>query len=173
MTLLNGVTVIVGSIICSCIFVSPSGVLANTDSVNRSLLVWILSGEDEDKSYDGGNWYFFRKKFQLNREYGRFCNSTIRLAITQSFLVVLVSCIIFIGEKPLKRGFNFDYLSGQVSAHKLLGQIKTETSFSKDISIKGMITSLPQKKLLLIRPYSFWVCLYLYIYRRKATKTNI
>ena len=45
MTLLNGVTVIVGSIIGSGIFVSPSGVLANTGSVNMSLVVWILSGE--------------------------------------------------------------------------------------------------------------------------------
>ena len=46
MTLLNGVTVIVGSIIGSGIFVSPSGVLANTGSVNMSLVVWILSGEN-------------------------------------------------------------------------------------------------------------------------------
>ena len=45
MTLLNGVTVIVGSIIGSGIFVSPSGVLANTGSFNMSLVVWILSGE--------------------------------------------------------------------------------------------------------------------------------
>ena len=37
MTLLNGVTVIVGSIIGSGIFVSPSGVLANTGSVNMDL----------------------------------------------------------------------------------------------------------------------------------------
>jgi len=44
MTLLNGVTVIVGSIIGSGIFVSPSGVLMNTGSVNMSLVVWILSG---------------------------------------------------------------------------------------------------------------------------------
>ena len=48
MTLLNGVTVIVGSIIGSGIFVSPSGVLANTGSVNMSLVVWILSGEERD-----------------------------------------------------------------------------------------------------------------------------
>ena len=48
MTLLNGVTVIVGSIIGSGIFVSPSGVLANTGSVNMSLVVWILSGENQD-----------------------------------------------------------------------------------------------------------------------------
>ena len=46
MTLLNGVTVIVGSIIGSGIFVSPSGVLANTGSVNMSLVVWILSGKN-------------------------------------------------------------------------------------------------------------------------------
>jgi len=44
MTLLNGVTVIVGSIIGSGIFVSPSGVLMNTGSVNMSLVIWITSG---------------------------------------------------------------------------------------------------------------------------------
>ncbi|XP_018564687.1 Y+L amino acid transporter 2 [Anoplophora glabripennis] len=44
MTLLNGITVIVGSIIGSGIFVSPSGVLKNTGSVNVSLIVWTLSG---------------------------------------------------------------------------------------------------------------------------------
>ena len=55
MTLLNGVTVIVGSIIGSGIFVSPSGVLANTGSVNMSLVVWILSGERE-KHLGGGKY---------------------------------------------------------------------------------------------------------------------
>lgn len=44
MTLVNGITVIVGSIIGSGIFVSPTGVLINTGSVNMSLIVWILSG---------------------------------------------------------------------------------------------------------------------------------
>ncbi|CAG9760167.1 unnamed protein product [Ceutorhynchus assimilis] len=44
MTLINGITVIVGSIIGSGIFVSPSGVLKNTGSVNASLLVWTISG---------------------------------------------------------------------------------------------------------------------------------
>lgn len=44
MSLLNGCTVIVGSIIGSGIFVSPSGVLANTGSVNMALTVWIISG---------------------------------------------------------------------------------------------------------------------------------
>ena len=44
MTLLNGCTVIVGSIIGSGIFVSPSNVLKNTGSVNLSLLVWLASG---------------------------------------------------------------------------------------------------------------------------------
>ncbi|XP_026323196.1 Y+L amino acid transporter 2 [Hyposmocoma kahamanoa] len=44
MSLLNGITVIVGSIIGSGIFVSPTGVLKYTGSVNASLLVWIASG---------------------------------------------------------------------------------------------------------------------------------
>ena len=44
MTLINGCTVIVGSIIGSGIFVSPSGVLQMTGSVNMALVVWILSG---------------------------------------------------------------------------------------------------------------------------------
>lgn len=44
MSLLNGITVIVGSIIGSGIFVSPTGVLKYTGSVNASLLVWISSG---------------------------------------------------------------------------------------------------------------------------------
>jgi solute carrier family 7 L-type amino acid transporter-like protein len=44
MTLVNGVTVIVGSIIGSGIFVSPSGVLMNTGSVNMALIIWITSG---------------------------------------------------------------------------------------------------------------------------------
>ena len=44
MTLLNGITVIVGSIIGSGIFISPTGVLTNTGSVNLALIVWITSG---------------------------------------------------------------------------------------------------------------------------------
>lgn len=44
MSLLNGCTVIVGSIIGSGIFVSPTGVLMHTGSVNMALIVWIASG---------------------------------------------------------------------------------------------------------------------------------
>ncbi|CAH1997380.1 unnamed protein product [Acanthoscelides obtectus] len=44
MTLANGITVIVGSIIGSGIFVTPSGVLRHTGSVNVSLIVWLVSG---------------------------------------------------------------------------------------------------------------------------------
>ena len=44
LTLLNGCTIIVGCIIGSGIFVSPTGVLQSTGSVNLSLLVWVASG---------------------------------------------------------------------------------------------------------------------------------
>lgn len=44
MSLINGVTVIVGSIIGSGIFVSPTGVLMHTGSVNVALMVWTASG---------------------------------------------------------------------------------------------------------------------------------
>ena len=44
MTLMNGCTVIIGCIIGSGIFVSPTGVLQSTGSVNLSLLVWVASG---------------------------------------------------------------------------------------------------------------------------------
>ena len=44
MTLMNGCTVIIGCIIGSGIFVSPTGVLQCTGSVNLSIVVWILCG---------------------------------------------------------------------------------------------------------------------------------
>ena len=44
MTLMNGCTVIIGCIIGSGIFVSPTGVLQCTGSVNLSIVVWIICG---------------------------------------------------------------------------------------------------------------------------------
>ncbi|RZC42189.1 AA permease 2 domain containing protein [Asbolus verrucosus] len=43
-TLVNGVALIIGTIIGSGIFVSPTGVYASTRSVGVSIVVWCLSG---------------------------------------------------------------------------------------------------------------------------------
>ena len=42
--LVSGTAIIVGSMIGSGIFISPKGVLAQTESVGMSLVVWTLCG---------------------------------------------------------------------------------------------------------------------------------
>lgn len=54
-TLLRGISIIMGTIIGAGIFVSPKGILKNTGGVGMSLVVWIacgvlsLFGESEEK----------------------------------------------------------------------------------------------------------------------------
>jgi len=43
-TLLNGIAIIVGSIIGSGIFIAPKGVLVNSGSTGTALLIWTVSG---------------------------------------------------------------------------------------------------------------------------------
>lgn len=42
--LMNGITIIVGCMIGSGIFISPKGVIQGTGSVGLSITVWVLSG---------------------------------------------------------------------------------------------------------------------------------
>lgn len=74
MTLINGITVIVGSIIGSGIFVSPTGVLMNTGSVNLALIVWVISGLFSMVSPLKLVW--FLKKYPLARSY-QLTNDTL------------------------------------------------------------------------------------------------
>lgn len=72
MTLTNGITVIVGSIIGSGIFVSPTGVLKYTGSVNVSLIVWTISGLFS--MVDQHPLYTF-SLFKLNLQYDQLLGS--------------------------------------------------------------------------------------------------
>ena len=74
MTLMNGCTVIIGCIIGSGIFVSPTGVLQSTGSVNLSIVVWIICGLFTMI----GNW----KHFMIQRTENFLCQEpTVMLSL--------------------------------------------------------------------------------------------
>lgn len=94
MSLLNGCTVIVGSIIGSGIFVSPTGVLMHTGSVNMALIVWILSGLFSMVS----SFFFF---LLLKLEYGR---KLIKWNETRYALIVFLLKIFQFSSKIGQKG---------------------------------------------------------------------
>ena len=44
MTVLGGISLVVGSMIGSGIFVSPTGIIAMTGSIGSALIIWVLCG---------------------------------------------------------------------------------------------------------------------------------
>ena len=84
--LIQGCTIIVGSIIGSGIFISPGGVLKETGSVNMSLTVWILSG--------------------IYSMIGAYCYAELGLLIRK----VKMSCFLIFSHSLFQPGGDYTYI---------------------------------------------------------------
>ena len=85
--LMQGCTIIVGSIIGSGIFIAPGGVLKQTGSVNMSLGIWILSG--------------------LFSMVGAYCYAELGLLIRKVILIIVVYHSLIIYFQP---GGDYTYI---------------------------------------------------------------